>query len=116
MQDLEWKNIVIKLLNNWFSLRKSMYFIVIKDIYLCPKTNRIMIKYQCSNKRIGDNITLEDFMKSPLKHATYPDQMFHIGVQTERMIEHFKNTKQSPENIQPLLRFKKIFYNSHGTI
>lgn len=100
-------NFIFTLASDWFSLRKNMYFIVIRDIFLCSKKKEIMIKYQCINKRIGDIIALEDFMRSPLKHAVHPNQIFQIGLQTER---YFQKLNFSDDNLEPLTRFKKIFY------
>lgn len=95
MIKLEWKEFALQIINNWFLIRKSMYFILIKDIYFCDKKQLIMIKYQCSNKRIGDIISIEEFMQSPLKHATHPNQMLQIGVALERHLNTI--TKNLPK-------------------
>lgn len=116
MSKHEWKEFALHVINNWFLVRKTMYFILIKDIYFCNKKQKIMIKYQCSNKRIGDTISIDEFMQSPLKHATHPDQMLLIGVQLERqinLIQKFSNT--DIEATTHLTRFKQVFYSSDDT-
>lgn len=115
MYTKDWKNLVIGILNSWFFIRKSMYFIAIKDIFFCNKKRQIMIKYQCLNKRIGAIISLEEYMSSPLKHATYPDQLFHIGMQTEKFLSEIQNCKPriDTQMQDQLSRFKRIFYDHH---
>ena len=108
----QWKDSLINVVNNWFSLRKSMYFIVIKDIFYCKNTKKIMVKYQCVNKRIGDTIAVDKFMSSPLKHATHPDQIMQIGMQIERAINILEKqkTESSEQKKEILSRFKRVFH------
>ncbi|RUQ96642.1 hypothetical protein [Legionella septentrionalis] len=112
MSKAEWKEFALHIINNWFLIRRSMYFILIKDIYFCDKKQQIMIKYQCSNKRIGDIISITEFMQSPLKHATHPDQMLQIGIELERQLNNLKkHTHPNSEAKNQLTRFKRVFYN-----
>lgn len=111
MYENEGKNIFLNFICSWFAIRKSMYFILIRDIFYCENNKQIMIKYQCSNKRIGDIVSLESFMQSPLKHATHPEQLFHLGIQAERFLSKIRNTKNSSSDMQDqLTRFKRLFY------
>lgn len=112
MHSNEWKEKVVQLIHSWLSLRKTMYFIIIKDIFLHEPTKKIMIKYQCLNKRIGDTITIENFMSSPLKHATHPDQIFQIGMKLEKLLNNLtKHNVQDLEDKKELLvRFKRVFH------
>lgn len=113
MSKPEWKEFALHIINNWFLVRKSMYFILIKDIYFCNKKQKILIKYQCSNKRIGDTISIDEFMRSPLKHATHPDQMLLIGLQLERQLNALQKSSNSDRvATEQLTRFKQVFYNA----
>ena len=112
MSKPEWKEFALDIINNWFLIRRSMYFILIKDIYFCDKKQKIMIKYQCSNKRIGDTISIVEFMQSPLKHATHPDQLLQIGIELERQLNKLQKHQHQQERNQ-LTRFKKVFYNNN---
>lgn len=113
MYKIEWKEFAIQIINNWFSIRKSMYFVLIKDILFCEKKQEIMIKYQCANKRIGDVIPLIEFMQSPLKHATHPDQMLYIGIQFEKLLNFLQKKPDTQTKIQTdIKRFKQVFYHN----
>lgn len=101
----EWKELALHIINNWILVRRSMYFILIKDIFYCNKKREIMIKYQCSNKRIGDVISLSEFMQSPLKNATHPDQMIQIGMQLERQLNLLQEQNSKDGNNRILIRF-----------
>lgn len=113
MHTNEWKDFALNFVHNWFFVRRSMYFIIIKDILFCNKKRKIMVKYQCVNKRLGDTIPIEEFMSSPLKHATHPDQIFYIGTQTERLsnLINTMDKAHADDFKEELNRFKRIFHS-----
>src|SRR5262245_59105948 len=104
------KEFFISLIDNWLSLRKSMYFIVIKDIFLCHQKNQILIKYKYQNKRIDNTISIEDFMMSPLKHAVHPDQMLQIGMEVERSLSQLRKAIINNEDLRKIRTLKRVFY------
>ena|SRR3990167_8303426 len=112
MSNEQLKNIIITTINNWFSLRKTMYFILIKDIFYCEKQKKIMIKYQCPNKRLGDTIPMDTYMQSALKHATHPDQLVELGMKIEKILNLLTQSTIRADLQEELQRFKKVYY--HG--
>ncbi len=88
----------------------SDYLIKILAFYK-EKKNKLMVKYQYSNKRVVDIVTLEDFLDSPLIHVIHPLQLYYLGFDSSNFLSSNKKDPEidDPNGSSKGGRFKRVF-------
>ncbi len=87
--------------------KQAVYIILINDLYICPKNEELTVNYQCTKQNIRGTLSLAEFMQSPLKHATHPNQLLQLGLQAALCITDLDNSDISEANRR---RCKRVFY------
>ncbi len=96
-------------LSRWLQGRQPMYFILIKDIFFCHKSKQIQITYASLHPRLNGTMSLQQFMHSPLQHATHPEQLLRMGMETARHLHEVDLAKIAKQRHSER-RFKRVFY------
>ena len=88
--------------------KQAVYIILIKDLYICPENQELTVNYQCTKQsNINGTLPLTEFMQSPLKHATHPNQLLQLGLQAAHCIAELDNSDITAANRR---RCKRVFY------